>query len=81
MKTIVTTVSSNGVSSETTSASRRIARRFGMPSVNVEVGNGAIAPRVAIQRSKQKTPVKVEVGNGAIAPKVAIFRAKLSQRR
>jgi hypothetical protein len=44
--------------------------------VNVEVGNGAIAPKVAIHRFKGKAPVKVEVGNGAIAPKVAIHRRK-----
>ncbi len=49
-----------------------VARRLGSNKVRVEVGNGAIAPKVALHRSKK--PVKVEVGNGAIAPKVALHR-------
>ena len=58
-----------------------IARRSPSSPVNVEIGNGAIAPKVAIVRAKRLAPVKVEVGNGAIAPKVAIVRAKTSQQR
>src|SRR5512138_2973949 len=54
----------------------RIVRRFSTRKVNVEVGTGAIAPKVAIQRRKAQAPVKVEVGTGAIAPKVAIQRRK-----
>ena len=53
----------------------RIARRT-TSKVNVEVGTGAIAPKVAIERRKTKLPVKVEFGTGAIAPKVAIQRGK-----
>ena len=49
--------------------------------VNVEVGNGAIAPKVAIVRRKASAPVRVEVGNGAIAPKVAIVRGKTLRTR
>jgi hypothetical protein len=56
--------------------SKRVAHRFVSTKVNVEVGNGAIAPKVAIQRRMSQRPVKVEVGNGAIAPKVAIERSK-----
>lgn len=52
----------------------KVVRRSSAKKVRVEVGNGAIAPKVALHRTK--TPVKVEVGNGAIAPKVAIYRAK-----
>ncbi len=52
----------------------KIVRRAASKEVRVEVGNGAIAPKVALHRAK--TPVKVEVGNGAIAPKVAMFRAR-----
>ena len=51
-----------------------VVRRVGLSKVRVEVGNGAIAPKVALHRTR--TPVKVEVGNGAIAPKVAIDRNK-----
>ena len=58
-----------------------IARHSGSAVVKVEIGNGAIAPKVAIQRAKAQPPVKVEIGNGAIAPKVAIQRAKTSQQR
>jgi hypothetical protein len=54
----------------------RIARPAHPIKVNVEVGTGAIAPKIAIHRSKGKAPVKVEVGTGAIAPKVAIHRRK-----
>ncbi|HTS23645.1 MAG TPA: hypothetical protein VMN79_17775 [Casimicrobiaceae bacterium] len=54
----------------------KVVRRASTRPVRVEVGNGAIAPKVALHRSR--TPVKVEVGNGAIAPKVAIHRG--SQR-
>jgi hypothetical protein len=52
----------------------KIVRRVGANNVRVEIGNGAIAPKVALQRAK--TPPKVEVGNGAIAPKVALHRTK-----
>ena len=55
----------------------KVVRRVGSNKVRVEVGNGAIAPKVALHRTK--TPVKVEVGNGAIAPKVAIHRGKGAQ--
>jgi hypothetical protein len=51
---------------------------MGSSKVRVEVGNGAIAPKVALHRTR--TPVKVEVGNGAIAPKVAIHRGKGAQQ-
>jgi len=54
----------------------KVAKKPASSPVKVEIGNGAIAPRVAIVRAKQQAPVKVEVGNGAIAPKVAIARAK-----
>ena len=54
-----------------------VVRHAGSSKVRVEVGNGAIAPKVALHRTK--TPVKVEVGNGAIAPKVAIHRGKGAQ--
>lgn len=52
----------------------KVVRRVRSNKVLVEVGNGAIAPRVSLHRAKK--PVKVEVGNGAIAPKVALYRAK-----
>ena len=51
-----------------------VVRRVGSSKVRVEVGNGAIAPKVALHRTR--TPVKVEVGNGAIAPKVALHRTR-----
>jgi len=51
---------------------------MGSSKVRVEVGKGAIAPKVALHRTR--TPVKVEVGNGAIAPKVAIHRGKGAQQ-
>jgi hypothetical protein len=54
----------------------RISRPARSRKVNVEVGTGAIAPKVAIHRFKGKAPVKVEMGTGAIAPKVAIHRRK-----
>jgi hypothetical protein len=47
-------------------------------AVRVEIGTGAIAPKVAIVRRKALAPVNVEVGTGAIAPKVAIVRRKAS---
>ena len=50
----------------------KVVRRKSPSKVRVEVGNGAVAPKVALHRVK-KAP-KVEVGNGAIAPKVAIHR-------
>ena len=57
----------------------RIAHRFADTTVNVEIGNGAIAPKVALKRAA--APVKVEIGNGAIAPKVAQQRmARCGQR-
>ena len=56
-----------------------IARNSRPTAVNVEIGTGAIAPKVAIQRAKSQAPVKVEIGTGAIAPKVAIQRANSSR--
>jgi hypothetical protein len=55
-------------------ATRKVTavRRLDSNKVRVEVGNGAIAPKVALHRTKK--PVKVEVGNGAIAPRVALHR-------
>ena len=50
-------------------------------AVRVEIGTGAIAPKVAIVRRKASAPVNVEVGTGAIAPKVAIVRGKASLPR
>jgi len=50
----------------------KVVRRLGSNKVRVEVGNGAIAPKVALHRTKK--PVRVEVGNGAIAPRVALHR-------
>ena len=52
---------------------KTVVRRVSNAPVKVEIGNGAIAPKVALKRAKQ--PVKVEIGNGAIAPKVATKRA------
>jgi hypothetical protein len=52
-----------------------VVRRVGQSKVRVEVGNGAIAPKVALHRTRM--PVKVEVGNGAIAPKVALHRTRM----
>jgi hypothetical protein len=52
----------------------KVVRRTTTPKVRVEVGNGAIAPKVALHRAKSAP--KVEVGNGAIAPKVALHRGK-----
>jgi len=59
------------------SPSRKIivALRRASAPVNVEIGNGAIAPKVALKRAQ--APVKVEIGNGAIAPKVALARRRL----
>ena len=58
-----------------------VVRRSPTSAVNIEVGTGAIAPKVAIARRKVSAPVKVEVGTGAIAPKVAIARGKGSRSR
>jgi hypothetical protein len=69
-------VRSNGRSSESNARVVRIVHRTSAAQVNVEIGNGAIAPKVALQRAKTRAPVKVEIGNGAIAPKVALQRAK-----
>ena len=55
-----------------------VVRRFPNAPVKVEIGNGAIAPKVALKRAKQ--PVKVEIGNGAIAPKVAMKRGRETSR-
>ncbi|MET0440699.1 MAG: hypothetical protein ABW071_01810 [Casimicrobiaceae bacterium] len=55
-----------------------VVRRFPNAPVKVEIGNGAIAPKVALKRAKQ--PVQVEIGNGAIAPKVAMKRAAKASR-
>ena len=57
-----------------------ISRSPRQSKVNVEIGNGAIAPKVALKRAKGQAPVNVEIGNGAIAPKVALKRAKASKR-
>ena len=56
----------------------KIVRRAGASKVRVEVGNGAIAPKVALHRVK--TVPKVEVGNGAVAPKVALHRVKTAPK-
>jgi len=56
-----------------------VVRRLSKAPVRVEIGNGAIAPKVALQRAKQ--PVHVEIGNGAIAPKVALTRVAKTPRR
>ena len=69
----------NGISNQSTGYPKVIARNSHATKVNVEIGNGAIAPKVAIQRAKAQAPVRVEIGNGAIAPKVAIQRAKSSR--
>ena len=58
-----------------------VVRRATSAPVNVEVGTGAIAPKVAIVRRKASAPVNVEVGTGAIAPKVAIVRGKATLPR
>ena len=57
-----------------------VVRRASAP-VNVEVGTGAIAPKVAIVRRNAQPRVNVEVGTGAIATKVAIARGKTSPSR
>jgi hypothetical protein len=56
-----------------------VYRRARRAPVKVEIGNGAIAPKVALKRAAQ--PVKVEIGNGAIAPKVALERAAKAPQR
>jgi hypothetical protein len=56
----------------------KIVRRVGASRVRVEVGNGAIAPKVALHRVKVQP--KVEVGNGAISPKVALHRVKVQPK-
>ena len=56
-----------------------VVRRLSNAPVRVEIGNGAIAPKVALKRATQ--PVKVEIGNGAIAPKVALKRVAKTTRR
>jgi len=70
-------------------ANEKSQRTLGQPvvlrstseAVRVEIGTGAIAPKVAIVRRKALAPVSVEVGTGAIAPKVAIVRGKGSLPR
>ena len=57
----------------------RIAHRFAKTDVKVEIGNGAIAPKVALKRAR--APVKVEIGNGAIAPRVAQHRVARDLQR
>ena len=68
---------------ETLAATRQptVVLRPRSTAVNVEVGTGAIAPKVAIVRRKASAPVNVEIGTGAIAPKVAITRGKGSVPR
>jgi len=58
-----------------------VVRRPAPKPVNVEIGTGAIAPKVAIVRRKAAAPVNVEIGTGAIASKVAIVRGKGSPSR
>ena len=55
-----------------------VVRRVASAAVKVEIGNGAIAPKVALKRVA--SPVKVEIGNGAIAPKVAQRRVSKISR-
>ena len=76
---VATVVRVNGNSNQDI-GQRAIARRSPSSAVMVEIGTGAIAPKVAIARAKASAPVRVEVGTGAIAPKVAIARAKASQQ-
>ena len=71
----------NGNSNQTVGYPKAIARNSHSTKINVEIGTGAIAPKVAIQRAKSSLPVRVEVGTGAIAPKVAMQRAKSSWQR
>jgi hypothetical protein len=81
MKAFVTT--SVLAREKSNTAIRRSVVKRSPPSspVRVEVGNGAIAPKVAIVRRKASAPVRVEVGNGAIAPKVALVRARTARTR
>jgi hypothetical protein len=77
---IATVVRVNGISNQSIGYPKDIAHNSHSTKVNVEIGTGAIAPKVAIQRAKSQVPVRVEVGTGAIAPKVAIQRAKSSRQ-
>ena len=71
----------NGFVKTPVRAKQSIVRRNAAAPVKVEIGTGAIAPKVAIVRRKAAAPVNVEVGTGAIAPKVAIARGKGSTSR
>jgi hypothetical protein len=42
--------------------------------VRVEIGAGAMPPKIALARTGK--PVKVEIGGGAIPPKVALLRSR-----
>ena len=77
---ITTPVRANEESTRVVGPSR-VVLRSNSEAVKVEVGTGAIAPKVAIVRRKASAPVKVEVGTGAIAPKVALARGKGSLPR
>ena len=81
MNTIATTSVHESEKSNTTFRRPTVKRSPRSDFVRVEVGNGAIAPKVAIVRRKASAPVRVEVGNGAIAPKVALVRGKTSRTR
>jgi hypothetical protein len=80
MNAFVTIVRGNPISNQTVDQPKNIARNARSANVNVEIGTGAIAPKVAIKRARSSPPVNVEIGTGAIAPKVAIKRSKVSQQ-
>ena len=75
---VATVVRFNGNLHQSAGQWKAIARNCQRARPRVEVGNGAIAPKIAVQRAKASSPVRVEVGNGAIAPKIAIQRASSS---
>ena len=81
MKAIVATPVRANEESNLTVRPPIVALRPLSKAVKVEIGTGAIAPKVAIVRRKALAPVNVEIGTGAIAPKVAIVRATTSLRR
>ena len=60
---VATIVCVKGNSTQSPACPKAIARNSATARVKVEVGNGAVAPKVAIQRAK--LPVRVEIGNGA----------------
>jgi len=81
MNAFVTTQVVDNHGSKQASGQPTVRRHVTANRVNVEIGTGAIAPKVAIVRRKASAPVNVEVGTGAIAPKVAIARGKASLPR